>query len=127
MKRKSLHIGNTDASSCRESREYSLLYVSLVQGACGLGSSQGLVEHDSVHETHITELAGNSEPGDWRLPLIDYFKDPSQTRDRNIRQQALTYILLNDDSYRRIINALCNCLNSYQSRLSMGEVHEAIY
>lgn len=82
-----------------------------------------------MHELQATESAESLEPGDQRVLIIYIIQRmQDQTRDRNIRQQALTYILLNDKLYRRIIDvSLCNCLDSYQSRLAMGEVHEAIY
>lgn len=51
-------------------------------------SSSGSVQHlevhnkrDSVYECQVTELAKSSELGDWRILLVNYLKDPSQTRD----------------------------------------------
>ena len=59
--------------------------------------------------------------------MINYLKDPSQTRDRKIRHQAVKYTLLNDELYRRTIDGLLlKCLGSDQSRIAMGEVHEGI-
>jgi ribonuclease HI len=48
----------------------------------------------------MTELAINSEIVDWRVPLINHLKDPSQTRDRKVRRQALKYTLFNDKLHR---------------------------
>ena len=75
----------------------------------------------------MTELANNSEIVDWRVPLINHLKDPSQTRDRKVRRQALKYTMLNNELHRRPIDVLLlKCLDSDQSRLVMGEVHEGI-
>ena len=50
-----------------------------------------------------------------------------KTRDRKIRRQALKYTLFNDELYRRTIDWLfLKCLDSDQSRIAMGEVHEGI-
>src|SRR4051812_39395347 len=75
------------------------------------------------------ELPSNSETMvvDWRVPLINHLRDPSKTRDRKVRRQALKYTLLDDKLYRRTIDDfLLECLGSDQSKLAMGEVHEGI-
>ena len=78
-------------------------------------------------ESQTTELANNLEPSDWRIPLVNHLRDPSQTRNRKIRRQALKYTLFNDELHRRTIDGLLlKCLDSDQSRLAMGEVHEGI-
>ena len=80
-----------------------------------------------MHESQTIELANNLDPSDWRVPLVNHLKDPSQTRDRKIRRQALKYTLFNDELYRRTIDGLfLKCLDSDQSRIAMGEVHEGI-
>jgi ribonuclease HI len=73
------------------------LDVSLVQHASCLGVVQQLAscsKEDSVHcvagsgkvqRQQTADLENNLEPGDWRVPLVKYLKDPSQTRDRKIR------------------------------------------
>jgi hypothetical protein len=63
-----------------------------VHGAASPDAVQHLVVHDnydSVHELQITESTSDLESVDWRVPLINHLKDPSQARDRKIRQQAL--------------------------------------
>src|ERR1041385_1713710 len=76
-----------------------------------------------------TELPSNSETVvvDWRVPLINHLRDPSKTRDRKVRRQALKYTMHNDELHRRTIDGLLlKCLDYDQSRLAMGEVHEGI-
>jgi len=101
-----------------------------VQGASGASLvQQELVQgkKDSVQGSQITESVNKLEPGDWRSPIINYLKDPSQIRDRKIRGQALKYTLMNDELYGRTIDGLLlKCLDSDQSRIAMGEVHEGI-
>ena len=47
--------------------------------------------------------------------------------DRKIRRQALKYVLLDHDLYRRTIDGLhLKCLDTDQSKIAMGEVHEGI-
>uniref|UniRef100_J3NCY2 Retrotransposon gag domain-containing protein n=1 Tax=Oryza brachyantha TaxID=4533 RepID=J3NCY2_ORYBR len=68
------------------------------------------------------------ESDDWRKPLISYLENPSQTVDRKLRRQALKYTLLHGDLYRPIIDGLLlKCLSSDQSKVAMGEVHEALW
>lgn len=40
---------------------------------------------DFVQGLQTTEPVDRFEHGDWRGPLVNYLKDPSQTRDRKIR------------------------------------------
>ena len=80
-----------------------------------------------MHESQTTELANNLELSDWRVPLVNHLKDPSQTRDRKIRRQALKYTLFNNELYRRTIDGLfLKCLDFDQSRVATGEVHEGM-
>jgi hypothetical protein len=80
----------------------------------------------SVQQQGITGLVGD-ELGDWRSPLVNYLRDPSQSRDRKVRRQVLKYTLLDDELYRRTIDGLLlKCLGPDQSKVAMGEVHEGI-
>lgn len=95
--------------------------------SASLAQQEAHDKEDSVHRSHIAESIDNFEPDDWRIPLVNYLKNPGQTRDRKIRRQALKYVLLDDELYRRRIDGLLlKCLGSDQSRVAMGEVHEGI-
>jgi hypothetical protein len=89
-----------------------LLAIELVDGTTASSSVQeGIMQanENSVQGLYMTELENNLEPGDWRVPLVNYLKNPSQTRDRKIRRQALKYTLLNDelaDFVRRLLPIL---------------------
>jgi hypothetical protein len=107
-----------------------LLAIESVYGTTVCSSVQeGIMQanENSVQVPQMIELENNLQSEDWRVPLINYLKDLSQTRDRKIRRQALKYTLLNDELYRRTIDGLfLKCLDSDQSKIAMGEVHEGI-
>jgi hypothetical protein len=63
---------------------------------------------------------------DWRIPLLAYLRDPSAKIDKSVRRSAFKYMLHNNELYRRTIeDLLLKCLGSDQTRVAMGEVHEA--
>jgi hypothetical protein len=58
---------------------------------------------------------------------MKYLQPPDGTTNKKVQRQALKYILLDDDLYRRIIDGLLlKCLNQEQARVAMGEVHEGL-
>ena len=104
------------------------LMLDAVEGGADLfGIEANLIGASSVQGSQIAESANNLELNDWRIPLASYLKDPSQTRDRKIRRQAIKYTPLNNELYRRTIDGLLlKCLGPDQSKVAMGEVHEGI-
>jgi hypothetical protein len=44
------------------------------------------------------------EPDDWRAPLIRYLENPNNSVVRKVRRQALKYVVLDNDLYRRTID-----------------------
>jgi hypothetical protein len=76
---------------------------------------------DNLSETVTTE------PDDGRTPLIHYLENLGHIADRKVWRQALKYVVLDNDLYRRTIDGLLlKCLSSEQSKIVMGEVHEGI-
>jgi hypothetical protein len=100
-----------------------LLAIESVYGTTVCSSVQeGIMQanENSVQVPQMIELENNLQSEDWRVPLINYLKDLSQTRDRKIRRQALKYTLLNDELYRRTIDGLfLKCLDF------IGQIHPA--
>jgi hypothetical protein len=47
------------------------------------------------------ELAEEQAGSDWRKVLMSHFVNPSHSRDRKIRRQALKYTLIDGKLYRR--------------------------
>ena len=64
---------------------------------------------------------------DRRVPLISYLRDPGCGAERNIQRAAFKYVLIDNELYRRTIeDLLLKCLDSYQAKVAMGEIHEGI-
>jgi hypothetical protein len=55
-------------------------------------------------------------------------RDPEKTRDKKIKRQALKYMSLDDDLYRRTIDGvLLKCLGEEQAKVAVREVHDGIF
>jgi hypothetical protein len=68
-----------------------------------------------------------TNPDDWRTPLVYYLENSSQFADRKVQRQALKYVVLDNTLYHRTIDGLLlKFLGSDQSKIAVGEVHEAI-
>jgi hypothetical protein len=68
-----------------------------------------------------------ADPDDWRTPLVCYLENPDHIADRKVRWQALKYVMLDKTLYHSTIDGLLlKCLDSDQSKIAMGEVHEGI-
>jgi hypothetical protein len=64
---------------------------------------------------------------DWRVTLQRCIMDPGGTGDRKVLRQALKYIVLDGELYRRTIDVvLLKCLSGEQIKVAMGEVHEGM-
>jgi hypothetical protein len=54
---------------------------------------------------------GGTIQTDWRLPLLEYIRNPGKTTDQKIKRQVLKYTSLDDDlSQRTIDGVLLKCL-----------------
>jgi hypothetical protein len=54
-----------------------------------------------------------TDPDDWRMPLVCYLENPGHIVDRNVRRQALKYVVLDNTLYHRSIDGLLlKCLGS---------------
>ncbi|XP_024164019.1 uncharacterized protein LOC112170997 [Rosa chinensis] len=64
---------------------------------------------------------------DWRIPLIDYLKQPDPTADRKIRFLALNYFLRGDELRRRGEDGIdFRCVYGREAKRLMREVHEGV-
>jgi hypothetical protein len=60
-------------------------------------------------------------------PLVRYLEKPSYIIDRKVRRQALKYVVLDNDLYRRTIDGLLlKWLGLDQCRIVMEKVHKGI-
>jgi hypothetical protein len=59
---------------------------------------------------------------DWRKEIINDLKDPSKKVDRQLRNKAIKYVLLEDELYYRTIDGvLLKCLGEEEAKTLMGE------
>jgi hypothetical protein len=66
----------------------------------------GLVGLGNSVDRHINKSV------DWRLALVEYLCNPKGATDRRLHRQALKYILVDDELYRRTMDGLLlKCLN----------------
>ncbi|XP_028052434.1 uncharacterized protein LOC114256940 [Camellia sinensis] len=64
---------------------------------------------------------------DWRFPLIKYLSNPSEKSDRQIRYQALNYVIMGEDLFRKAHNGLTLlCIGKLDQMKAMAEAHEEI-
>ena len=64
---------------------------------------------------------------DWMKEIIDYLKNPSQKASRWLRYKATKFVLLEDDLYYRTIDGvLLKCLDTKESKVLMGEIHQGV-
>jgi hypothetical protein len=65
-----------------------LLAINSVHAVVVTSSVQQKIVQDNVNSvqgSQTTQLENSLERGDWRVFIVSYLKDPSQTRDKKIR------------------------------------------
>nr|KYP42603.1 Integrase catalytic domain-containing protein KIAA1305 family [Cajanus cajan] len=64
---------------------------------------------------------------DWRKHLIEYLQNPNSKDERKIKYQALNYVMLNNELYKRGFDGiLFKCLRRHKIYIAMVEVHEGV-
>ncbi|XP_028118784.1 uncharacterized protein LOC114316317 [Camellia sinensis] len=64
---------------------------------------------------------------DWRFPLIKYLSNPSEKSSRQVRFQALNYVIMGDDLFRKAHDGLTLlCIGKLDQMKAMVEAHEGI-
>ncbi|XP_072073891.1 uncharacterized protein [Arachis hypogaea] len=67
------------------------------------------------------------EDNDWRKPVAEYLKNPSIPADRKIKLQAINFVLMADELYKKGIDgSLSRCLGQDYQNIALGEVHKGI-
>jgi hypothetical protein len=93
----------------------------------GERKSGGAKKEFGLQETGKANVQGKDAGPDWREAIIRYLSSPSNERDKRVHQQALKYVVMDDELYRRTMDGmLLRCLGEEQSRLAMGELHEGL-
>ena len=75
-------------------------------------------------------LAIEIEEFDWRFHIIKYLQDSSQRIERLVRNQAINYVFMEEQLFRKTpegIMLLCfRSFSKLESMKAMAEVHEEI-
>nr|XP_029145214.1 protein NYNRIN-like [Arachis hypogaea] len=67
------------------------------------------------------------EDSDWRKPIAQYLKDPNIPVDRKMKSQAINFVLMADELYKKGIDgSLLRCLGQNDQNIALGEVHNGI-
>ncbi|XP_016195246.1 uncharacterized protein LOC107636237 [Arachis ipaensis] len=70
---------------------------------------------------------GKWEDNDWRKPIAEYLKNPSTPVDKNVKLQAINFIFMADELYKKGIDgSLSRCLSQDDKEIALGEVHKGI-
>jgi hypothetical protein len=70
---------------------------------------------------------GGTIQTDWRLPLLEYIRNPGKTTDQKIKRQVLKDTSLDDDlSQRTIDGVLLKCLGEEHAKVDVQAVHDGI-
>jgi hypothetical protein len=91
------------------------------------------IQDTSVPESDMTQADDGElvvwimDREDWRHDILEHLSNPSKVKSKKICQQALKYMLVDDELHRRTVDGvLLKCLSKEQSRVTMGEVHEGL-
>nr|KYP55932.1 Transposon Ty3-I Gag-Pol polyprotein [Cajanus cajan] len=79
------------------------------------------------HQEILNMDPSSSSQQDWRSKLIEYLQNPNVKVERKIKLQALNYMLLDNELYKRGFDGvLFKCLGDHESYIAMAETHEGI-
>ncbi|XP_072080195.1 uncharacterized protein [Arachis hypogaea] len=68
------------------------------------------------------------EDSHWRKLIAQYLKDPNILVDRKIKLQAINFVLMADELYKKGIDrSLSRCIGQDDQNIALGEVHHGIY
>lgn len=80
-----------------------------------------------VHEVAVKPCCQAQVIDDWGSPLIRFLDDPNKEVEAKIRRQAVKYLLVDRQLYRRTEDeVLLKCIGKAESTLVMLEVHEGL-
>ncbi|XP_057745163.1 uncharacterized protein LOC130963029 [Arachis stenosperma] len=67
------------------------------------------------------------DPEDWRVPIVEYLKNPSLSVDRKLKYRAQSYVLISNVLFKKSVDGnLLTCLGEKEAYLALAEVHEGI-
>lgn len=78
-------------------------------------------------QTSLSILVLDVAEDDWRSSLIKYLSNLKTRVDKKTRYQALNYVILGDDFFKRTQDSLVLlCIGELEQMQVMAEVHESI-
>nr|KYP72862.1 Transposon Ty3-G Gag-Pol polyprotein [Cajanus cajan] len=115
-------------------RSSNVIANKLAQMASGYKVSKECFERLSLIEGELIPYlgmsilnVGSSSQQDWRRELIEYLQNPNSKVERKTKLQALNYVLLNNELYKKGFDGvLFKCLGNHESYIAMAETHEGI-
>ncbi|XP_016199986.1 uncharacterized protein LOC107640993 [Arachis ipaensis] len=88
---------------------------------------------DSIHKILVPAdkrealCIGEWEDNDWRKLIAEYLKNPSIPVDKKVKLQAINFVLMADELYKKGIDGtLSRCLRQNDKFIALGEVHKGI-
>ncbi|KAK2370658.1 hypothetical protein QL285_083688 [Trifolium repens] len=66
----------------------------------------------------------NLSDNDWRKPIVEYLRNPTENVDRKIKCRALSYIIFENDLFKKTSEGiLLKCLNETEAYIAISDVH----
>ncbi|XP_025628107.1 uncharacterized protein [Arachis hypogaea] len=67
------------------------------------------------------------DPEDWRVPIVEYLKNPSLSVDRKLKYRAQSYVLISNVLFKKSVDGnLLTCLGKKEAYLALAKVYEGI-
>ncbi|KAL1318352.1 hypothetical protein AAHE18_15G200100 [Arachis hypogaea] len=67
------------------------------------------------------------DPEDWRVPIVEYLKNPNLSVDKKLKYRAQSYVLISNVLFKKSVDGnLLTCLGEKEAYLALAEVHEGI-
>nr|KYP51265.1 Uncharacterized protein Mb2253c family [Cajanus cajan] len=113
-------------------RDSNLIANELAQIASGYKISKECLEYLIHTESEVLDhreilSIGSTSQQDWRSKLIEYLRNPNIKVEKKIKLQALNYVLLNNELYKRGFDGvLFKCLGDHGGYIAMAEIPEGI-
>ena len=65
---------------------------------------------------------------DWRMPIVDYLRNPNEPVERKTRYRVESYVILGDTLFKKFANGnILTYLDESEAYVALGEVHKGIY
>jgi len=91
----------------------------------GIGTSQ---RHSQGTNLIKILVINNLSDNDWRKPIVTYLENPDGTTCRKIKYQALSYVLISGDLFKKTLEGvLLRCLGETEAYLVVSNTHSGAY